>query len=84
MPDRMVAAHERDRDADETRPAREVEEQPMVHAHDLVQAHQSGERARDRHGHDHGPRGPDAAVDVAAVSLWPRARSSYPQRVCQR
>jgi len=34
----------------------------MLHAHHLVEAHEPGERARDRHGHDDRSRGPDAAV----------------------
>src|SRR6185436_19077821 len=39
-PCRVVAPHQRDRDADVARAADEVEEQPVLDARDLVQAHQ--------------------------------------------
>ena len=42
----VVAAHQRDRDADEAGAGREVQDQAVLHAHDLVEATQPGERAR--------------------------------------
>src|SRR5215468_218540 len=55
--------HRGDGDADIAGAARKVQQQAMLHAHHLVQAHEPGERARDRHGHDFRARRLDAAVD---------------------
>ena len=60
--DRMDAAHQRHGDADEAGAAEEVEQQTMLHAHDLVERHQARQRARDRHGHDHHAGPADAGI----------------------
>ena len=53
----MVAAHQRHGDADEADATGEAQNQPVMHAHDVVQADQPGERSRDRHGEDDRPAG---------------------------
>src|SRR5580765_5579512 len=80
-PRRVIAAHERHRDADIPCPADEVEEQAMLHAHDLVQAHQPRERAGDRHGHDHRARGPDASVHGGRLAVAEGPELVSPARV---
>ena len=45
--ERMVAAHQRHRDADEAEAAGEVQGQPVLGAHDHVERDQAGERAGD-------------------------------------
>ena len=52
--DRMVAPHQRDRDADEAEAAGEFEEDAMLIAQELVGPDSTGERAGQEHGdHDH-------------------------------
>ena len=59
---RVVAPDQRHRDAGEARADHVVEQQAAVHAGDLVDAHQPGQRARQRH-RDHDLRArPDAGV----------------------
>ena len=53
----------------------------MLYAHDLVQAHEAGQRARDRHGHDHRARGLDASVDRGRLVVAQRAQLVTPARV---
>src|SRR4030095_492465 len=62
-------------------PPREIQEQAMLHAHDLVQTHQSRERARDRHGHDHRAGRLNAAVDRRRLVVAERAQLVAPARV---
>ena len=50
---RVVAPDQRHRDAGEAGAADEVEQQPVVHAGDLVHAHQPGQRAGDGHRQQH-------------------------------
>src|SRR4051794_14386493 len=72
----MVAAHQRDRDADEAVAAREVERHAVLDAHQLVRRHEAGERPGDRHGEDDLPGGRDAAVDRRRL-----AAAGHPQLV---
>ena len=61
--DRMRAAHQRDRDADEAEAADEFEDEPVLVAEDDVDRDAAGERARQER-RDHGDAGGrDAAVD---------------------
>ena len=53
--DRMVAAHHRHRDAGEARAGDEVQRQLALHAGDLVDADQTGQRARQAHRGQHLP-----------------------------
>ena len=53
----------------------------MLHAHDLVQAHQPRERAGDRHGHDHRARGPDASVHGGRLAVAEGPELVPPARV---
>ena len=50
--DRMGAAHQRHRDADEAVAGGEVEDQPVLVAHELVDREAAGERAGEHHGDD--------------------------------
>src|SRR5258705_7071591 len=79
--DGMVAAHQAHRDPDVAGTAGEIQEQPMLYAHELGQAHEAGQRARDRHRHDHGARGLDAAVDRGRLVVAQHAQLVTPARV---
>ena len=61
--DRMRAAHQRDRDADEAEAGGEFEDQPMLLAEDHVGRHAAGERARQQRRDDGDARRRNAAVD---------------------
>ena len=61
--DRMGAAHQRDRDADEAEAADEVEDEPVLVAEDHVDGEAAGERARKERRDDGHTGGRDAAVD---------------------
>ena len=50
--DRMRASHEGDGDPDEAVAGRELEEQAVLVAHELVDREAAGERAGDDHGDD--------------------------------
>ena len=74
--DRMGAPHQRHRDADEAGAGGEVEQQPVLHAHDLVDGDQPGQRAGDQHGDDDDARRARCRHRRAAVGLAPTARIS--------
>ena len=61
--DRMRAAHQRHRDADEAGALHELDLQPLLVAHDRVQRHHAGERAGDQHGDDGDAVDRDAGID---------------------
>jgi hypothetical protein len=60
--ERMRAAHQRHGDADEAGAGHEIELHAPLRAHDGVQRHQAGQRARDQHGDDDDPSFLDAGV----------------------
>ena len=61
--DRMGAAHQRDRDADEAEAGDEFEDEPVLLAEDHVDRQAAGERARQQRRDDGDARRRDAAVD---------------------
>ncbi len=67
--ERVIAAHQRDGNADEAEAAGEVEGQAVLIAHDDVERDQAGERAREAHRDDDLAGGRDAAVDRSALVL---------------
>src|SRR6266478_1580811 len=80
-PQRMIASHQRHRDADVPGAAGKVEEQAMLDPHDLVEAHEPGERPRDRHRHDHRPRRQNAAVHRGRLVVAEGPQLVAPARV---
>src|SRR5262249_54703307 len=79
--DRMIAPHQRDGDAHVAGAAGKIQQQAMLYAHHLVQAHEPGERARDRHRDDDRARRLDAAVDRGRLVVAERAQRVAPARV---
>ena len=67
--DRVRAAHQRHRDADEAGAADIVEHQPVLEAHDDVQRHHPGHRAREQHGDDGDPDRVDAGIDRRRLGM---------------
>src|SRR6516162_2608897 len=67
--DGVAAAHERDGDAAEAITGVEVQQQAMVHAHDLVDAHQPGKRAGEAEGDDDDAARIDAGVGGGLLAL---------------
>ena len=76
--DRMVAAHQRHRDADEAEAAGEVEGQAVLRAHDHVERDEAGQRARDGHRQHDLARGRDAAIDRRGLVLADHAQRIAP------
>jgi hypothetical protein len=74
MPTGCVAAHQRHRDADKAGTADEIHLQAGRRAHDRVERHHAGQRARQQHGDDDDARIGNAGIG-AALGLTPRCAS---------
>ena len=77
---RVVAAHQRHRDADEAVARRELQQQPVVDADDLVHADEAGKTAGDRHRQHDRARRRDAAVDRSRLVVADGADLVAPAR----
>src|SRR5215469_6444481 len=78
---RVVAAHQRDRNAGEAIAGIEVQQQAMLHAHHLVDADEAGKRARDAERDQDHPSRLDAGIDCSPLALAHGAQLVAPGRM---